>query len=288
MMEGPAIRIQAETMSGPQAEDIAKMGGGGLKEDDPPFLRFEESDKEDRNASLTAGRMVRIPIVMVYIRARGDTKSEVPDVVEGWAFEERMIEKQVKRMVERHEDDGKGGVKIIEREISEVLQVPFQYKVKTTPWFDKLKEKLHNNFISQNYYDYCLRAFNHWKENHTLPVEGTPVSGWNQISMAMQKNLIDLGFTTIEATADMNEEAMGALGIGSREVKSKAKAYTQTTAQGQASTELANAMSENEQLKAQMSGLADKMHDLELRAKEQEKQQEPEKANKRTRRPVTG
>jgi len=53
-------------------------------EDRPPLLRFEKSTEEDRDKSIEEGRFMYRDVDMVYVKAHGDNKSEVPYKVPGW------------------------------------------------------------------------------------------------------------------------------------------------------------------------------------------------------------
>ena len=250
--------------------ELAAKNPGALKEDHPPKLRFEESTSEDREESIKQGRMVHVPKLLVHIRARGDDRSEVPYVVEGHRFEPKMVEREVERPVFRTVKGEDGEYREEERMVTETIQDEYKFKVPTTPWQDTLKEKLHHGFISQNYYDYCMDALKRFKSGQSEPIHGTPIIGWNQISMAMQKNAVDLGINTIELAAEMTDEAMDALGMGSRQVKKQAKAYIVATNVDVSASKLVALQNENERLKDQGDTLAAKFADLEERIKADE------------------
>ena len=245
--------------------ELAARNPGALKEDNPPSLRFEESTSEDREESIKQGRMVHVPKLLVHIRARGDDRSEVPYVVEGHRFEPKQVEREVERPVFRTVKGDDGEFREEQTMITETIQEEYKFKVPTTPWEDTLKEKLHHGFISQNYFNYCMDALKRYKSGHAAPIDGTPLSGWNQISMAMQKNAIDLGINTVELAAEMTDEAMDALGMGSRQMKKQAKAYITATNVDVSASRMVELESENERLKDQGDTLAAKFKDLEER-----------------------
>ena len=253
-------------MSNYTAADAERAGKNpaAFKEDQPPRLRFEEDTAEDRQESIKQGRMVHVPRLMVHVSARGDDRSEVPFVVEGHKFEPKMVEREVERPVFRTvEKDGE----FVEEQImhKETIQEEYQFRKPTTPWLDQLKERLHHKFISQGYFDYCTDAIARYKAGHSEPIQGTPITGWNQISMAMQRNAVDLGINTIELAAEMSEEAMDSLGMGSRQVKKQAKAYLVATDQDVSSAQILKLENENQRLQDQGDTLAAKFADLEER-----------------------
>lgn len=253
--------MATQQLSAADAERIGKRPDA-LKEDSPPMLRFEEGMQEDRTASIKAGKVVYLPIIKVFMHAIGDTKCEVPDVVKGWTVEQRLVDKEVKRRVYRDVEQADGTVKREEREITETVQEPFFFNIPTTPWFDKLDEKLHHGHISANYYDSCKAAFARWEQNQEDPVQGTPIKGWNQISMAMQENMISLGINSIELAAEMNEDSMDALGMGARDAQKKARAFLTTTDQGQSVAKMVALENENERMRDQLSAVEQKMAQL--------------------------
>lgn len=269
--------MDTPVISSSQAEQIGRRPDL-LKEDEPPMLRFVETTVEDRNASLATGRFIHRPVIKVYIRARGDTKCEVPDIVRGWKTEEKLVDREVTRKVYRHEPDGNGNIREVEREITETIQEPYQYQVESTPWLDKLAERLHHGRISQRYYDYCVNSFHAWEEKRQLPVEGTPINGWNQISMAQQRNLIDLGINSIELAAEMTEEAMAAFGMGARQVKKLAQAYLAVTDTGQAATRISVLEQDNENLKARNDEMSHQLTAFEQKIRELESRVQGEQA----------
>jgi len=162
----------------------------------PPFLRFEEGHIKDNTASLAAGRAVFKPQTVVYIRAPGDEKCEVPYVVE----------KTVCNGLTGKEE-------------------------KVYPWDTHLKEKRHHGFISQQYYDFCQRSLKHWRETNETLVEGTPINAWAMLSKAEAENLRSLGILSVEMCSQMTEEAMSAYGMGARNLKEKAQNWLNANAE---------------------------------------------------------
>ncbi len=248
-----------------EAERLAK-NPGGLREDEPPFVRFVEGTMENRNESIRLGRTKYEPILKVFIRARGDNKCEVVDIAKGWKIESQMIPKEVTKKVRRNEIVD-GEMLLVEREITEIVEEEFQSLIPTTPWMDKLRERLRNGQISERYFNYCQDALERFEKNREGPIDGTPVIEWNQISLAMQKNLLELGINTVELAAEMTEEAMDALGMGARDVKKKAQAYIKTSDEGAVSAQITAMQSE---FASERSAYEEKLAELEERLAAQE------------------
>lgn len=256
-------------MSNYTAADAERAGknADAFKEDNPPSIRFEEDTAEDRQESIKQGRFVHTPRLMAYLRARGDDRSEVPFVVKGHRFEPKMVEREVEKPVFRTVKQEDGSFREEETTITETIQEEYQFKVDTTPWEDKLKHEVRHGFKSKAYLDYCMDAVRRYEAGQEAPINGTDIRGWNQVSMAVQKNLIDIGINTVELAAEMTEEAMDSIGMGSRDIKRKAKAFITTTDQGQSSAKITALENELARSKDQGDTLAAKFADLEERIK---------------------
>lgn len=194
-----------------------------VKPDDmPPLLRFENASIEDRAESIKQGRFVYQPVVKVYVRAHGDTKSETPFLVEG-----------------------------------------------PHGWLAQLKEKLHHKFITQNYYDFCLRSWKRYQETGEVPEEGTPIKGWNMLSDAQQRMVLNAQITTVEKLAEATEEAMAVIGMGAREMKKKAQHWLESdTTRGQAAAKIAALEAEREAMVEREAKANERLSQLERKLAE--------------------
>jgi len=90
------------------------------------------------------------------------------------------------------------------------------------PWLDQLRDKLRNGFITQEYYDYCKKAFDRYMANEDEPMEGVPLKDWRGATEAIKRKAIEIGINTVQKAAEMTEEAMQSIGIGARDLKAKA------------------------------------------------------------------
>lgn len=101
------------------------------------------------------------------------------------------------------------------------------------------------------------QKFDLWKQGLESPVNGTHVREWPVLSPSQVNNLIALRIVTVEDVAAMTEDAMSRLGMGSRELREKAREWL-------AKREVANNVAqENEQLKAQLAELTARLAALE-------------------------
>jgi hypothetical protein len=196
-----------------------------IMEDNPPLLRFENAVIHNKNRSIEEGRFIASNVLKVFVRGHGDSKNEVPQIAE------------------KYDDEG---------------------KVTAQPWIMILRERLHHGQISENYYKYCEGALKQWKENHTVAVNGTPLESWSSLNKMEVERLKSINVHTIEALADMTDDAMQAYGMGARALKDRAKAFMDTPRDREKAAEKVSAM--ETQLQAAME-----------RIKQLESQAEPEK-----------
>ena len=240
-----------------------------MKEDTPPMLRFARETLEDRMITEETGRFGFRDVIKVYVRAFGDQKTEVPDVV--WTkihvpvFENVAVRKRVPVLFREPNESGV----MVERTIYEERDTMEERRAwqleERWPWFAKLDEKLRNGQISQGYRDHCRKAFAQWKEHGDVPLEGSPVVEWNQISPAQQQTLVNLGFKTIESVAKMTEEALTAFGMGGRDVKKKAENWLKADDRAAASAQIVRLETNLNQEQDQRKSLEAKVKALEER-----------------------
>lgn len=93
-------------------------------------------------------------------------------------------------------------------------------------WFKQLRQQVQEGrFLLEWLKGYEL-AYGDFKEGRETPLNGTPILGWNVVSPALQKTIVDgAGIRTVEDLAVANESAIMLLGIGGRGLKQKAQAW---------------------------------------------------------------
>ena len=265
--------IQTADLTADKVNELAK-NPAALRPDDLPILRFTAEEEVDRIASDKQKRTVYRDVTYVYIRARGDTKNELKELVDGWSVESVTIPVEKERTVQRDVQQPDGSWQREQRTELQVVDEEFFDTKPATPWFDKLEEKRHHGFISNQYVQYCRAAYEAWAQKREQPIDGTPVNGWNQISHAQQKNLIELGYNTIERTATMTEEGMKAFGMGAMDIKKQAINYLKTLPGADSAYELKRLQEENAQLAAKANRADELMTEFEKKMKELEERQE--------------
>lgn len=256
---------------------------GALREDEPPLLRFEKTTMENRPASQKEGRYVHVPVVKVHVKARGDTKSEVPYLVEGWRVVENKKTIKKDTPVERLKLNTETGEyeRVTETEARDVEEIEYELE-RTTPWLDQLRERLHHGRISKRYFDACMQAYERWKANEDSPVDGIPLTQWNGANPALIKNAMEIGIRSVEEAAQMTEEAITALGMGARQMKQDAQNYLKASDQNMTAAEIAKSNERAEQAEKRASALEEKLAEIEKRLDEKpkgrKKKEEPEAA----------
>lgn len=95
-------------------------------------------------------------------------------------------------------------------------------------WLSDLVEMVNQERFPASWLDAYRQRFESWKKTREIPEDGTPVLNWAAISPSQAQRLLDLNIRTVEQVAEMTEEAVQAVGMGGRALKSSAKAYLET------------------------------------------------------------
>lgn len=118
-------------------------------------------------------------------------------------------------------------------------------------WLLGIKEGVAQERIPAEWEHAYRRALKDFTESRETPEEGTPVTQWPTATPAQVKLLLDLNIRTVEALAEMTEEAIGRVGMGGRALKTKAQAWLDSAkGQGKLASELEHLRTENADLKA--------------------------------------
>ena len=265
-------------MSDPIADALARSDTlddpNVLKEDRPPMLRFERRAVEDRHVTTETGRHGWKDQIIVHVKSLGDVKTEVPYVV--WeeiyvpTFETVMVRKAVPIKVRLQDKDGSFRETEIKEERDEAEERATYTKEEKWEWFEQLDENLRAGRISQNYRDHCRKAFDVWRQKGEMPIDGTPIVTWNMISPAQQKQLLECDINTIEKAAEMTEDTMEQVGMGSRDIKRKAMAFVGAdTAPEKQAADIVDLNTRLESERERNSSLEAKVADLEAMIQEE-------------------
>lgn len=99
-------------------------------------------------------------------------------------------------------------------------------------WFESLKTQVENGRFPLEWFQSYERRYNKWKETGEIPVEGTSVKNWAVASPAQVETMLKIHVKTVEQLATANEEVIGRLGMGGRNLVEKAKAYVKQQESG--------------------------------------------------------
>lgn len=127
-------------------------------------------------------------------------------------------------------------------------------------WFLMLAGEVKAERWPQAWLDQLRAGYDSWTRGQTPPESGTPLSTWPALSPAQVKNWAQIGIRTIEELAEVNEEALSAYGMGSRDMKSRAALF------------LENAKSDSGPLVAKLRAAEELITSMEVRMKSLEAQ----------------
>lgn len=118
-------------------------------------------------------------------------------------------------------------------------------------WLAQMEREVRNNRLPREWYERYQANYERWKKGEEMPLDGTPIKGWPVISPAQMTNLIAINILTVEDLAAANEEGLRRIGMGARDLQTKAKAWlSQAKDKGPLTMQVAELKSENEALKA--------------------------------------
>jgi hypothetical protein len=105
-----------------------------------------------------------------------------------------------------------------------------------------------------------------FRKGEECQVDGYPIKNWPAITPAEAKNCARCGIHAVEDIAHANEEVLRQLGLGSRTLQQKARAFLEARATNGAASELANLRSENEALKQLQDEMQGQISELRSQA----------------------
>lgn len=97
-------------------------------------------------------------------------------------------------------------------------------------WLPDLKQKVKEGRLPASHEEFYVRAYEAWKKGEEMPLEGTPIKGWQVISPAQQQNCITANIRTVEDLATANGEALTRIGMGGQELRQKAETWLKAAA----------------------------------------------------------
>ena len=126
------------------------------------------------------------------------------------------------------------------------------YEFKWETWIANQERNAKNNRVPREFVDHWKKMYAAFKQGQEAPLNGSPIKDWSAISPAQCKNLIAMRILTIEDLAACNAEGMKRIGMGARDLVTKAKNWLRSTQDhGAVTFEITQLQNENEQLKAE-------------------------------------
>lgn len=134
---------------------------------------------------------------------------------------------------------------------------------KLPAWWMKLDREARSGRLLPQWIDAWKSNYERFRKGQEIPEDGTPIRGWTMITAAQQENLIACNVKTVEDLATLPSEGMGRIGMGALELRRRAESWlAQRDTNGAGATKLAAALRENEQLKATIASLTEKVDAL--------------------------
>ncbi len=133
-------------------------------------------------------------------------------------------------------------------------------EIKVETWLENQERYAKNNQIPREWLELYKKAYKKWRQGEELPLNGTPIKGWQALTPAQTKTILGAGILTIEDLAGCNDEGLRRLGMGGRDLINRAKSWLKT-ANDTGKTAMQNAAleKENEYLKTTVSSLEEKV-----------------------------
>lgn len=130
-------------------------------------------------------------------------------------------------------------------------------------WWEKLDVDYRAGRVLPQWIDHWKRGYESFKQGQEIPLDGTPIRGWNMIPPSQQENLIRMNILTVEALANLTSDALSNVGMGALELKRRAEGWlAQSQDKAPLTIELAAIKGENDVLKATVANLTEKVAEL--------------------------
>lgn len=92
-------------------------------------------------------------------------------------------------------------------------------------WLVDVQKRAEAGQIPPEWPDLFTRAYEFWKKGQEMPLNGTPIKGWQVMTPAQQENLVAVGVLTVEDLSELSDEATQRIGTGAVSMKLKARAW---------------------------------------------------------------
>lgn len=130
-------------------------------------------------------------------------------------------------------------------------------------WFEKLVVDIKNQRIPQEWLDLYKKTYSAWKADEDAPINGMPLNQFPLIQPTMMKTLQSLGVMSVEDLAGCNDETLVRIGMGSRDLRDKARNYLESASDhGAVAAKLSALEIQNESLVTQNTELRQELSSM--------------------------
>lgn len=137
------------------------------------------------------------------------------------------------------------------------------FKQKTSLWLEENQRMVDTGRMPQEWADQYKKAYEAWKNGQEIPLNGIPIRGWGVISPAQQETLIRMNCLTVEDLAAVTDEGLHRIGMGSVDLKNKAKAWlAQLNDKGPLTQQMADTQAKNALLERSVETLTRQVEEL--------------------------
>ncbi len=129
-------------------------------------------------------------------------------------------------------------------------------------WFEQMEQFVREERFNPMWLEYYRGLFESFKKGIEPELEGTDIRNWPFLSPSQVNLLRELGIRTVEALADLNEEGLRRLGMGGRDLKTRAQQYVAQN------DDRVNALQEaNKAMAEQLQAMQEKLSELQAASK---------------------
>lgn len=133
------------------------------------------------------------------------------------------------------------------------------------PWLEHIEKQAVSGDYPREWAKFFRDQYQGWKNGQEVQPNGMHVRNWAAIGRTQAEMLVAARVLTVEDLAQANEEALGRIGIGARELQNRARAWLQTAAQNGSAEELAALRVKTESQAAENKELRQRLDALEAR-----------------------
>lgn len=132
--------------------------------------------------------------------------------------------------------------------------------------------RFEGNGVEPSDTDRFPRQWDAYQKQQEQPILGTPITEWPQITKSQALELKGLNIHTVEMLANVSDGALQNIGMGARELRSKAQAWiAQATDHAAVSSQIAALTKENESLKTDLAMMKEQLASLSRDAEKKAK-----------------